>query len=189
MSASAPALFRLPPSASRREHREWKEQMLFWLSDKLDEQHIQDVRQANAAAPTPEQWVETIAIHEARSGDPTKLRKLYPHFANCISSPGPGKGKSYKKSPKYDAAKETAKTAADFVRRIRALWRQQYGKVHREHGEISAHDFAIQIIKDWSGKKITISAVLAAAKKSGKHKPGRRTAHRKKPRQMAHPAR
>jgi hypothetical protein len=175
MSVSAPEFFRLPPSASRLAGREWEEQMRLWLGDQLDQQHIKNLLEATANAPTPEEWVERLAIADARAGDPTALRKRYPHFADCIFSPKLGKGKKYPKQTKFDLAKETAKTAAEFAPRIRALWQKQYRKKNRKKGEKSAEEFAIEIIKDWSQRKVTMKAVLAAAKPSGKHKLGPRS--------------
>ncbi|APO52379.1 hypothetical protein LUI11_38535 [Bradyrhizobium diazoefficiens] len=187
MSASAPLLFKPLPNASNRMKREWKRQMRLWLRDQIDEQHTQLVNYANNSAPTAERFLEKCAIAEARAGNPERLRSLYPHFADCISSPKLRQGRRY---PKHKMKSDVAKTAADYARRIRMLWRDQYRKVKRERDEteIGAEQFAIDICEEFFGKEashLDVDAVKAAAKKSGKHKPGTR----KKPRQIAHVAR
>jgi hypothetical protein len=94
---------------------------------------------------------------------------LYPQFADCIHAPRRRKGQKYPKVKPFNAAK----AAADFARRIRALWQQQYGTKNRKQGEKSAEDFAIEIANEWFEEKaahLTVDAVLAAAKTSGKHK-------------------
>ncbi|BAR53363.1 hypothetical protein NK6_174 [Bradyrhizobium diazoefficiens] len=187
MSASAPLLFKPLPNASDRMKREWKKQMRLWLRDQLDEQHIQHMTDANDNAPTAERLLERIAIAEARTGNPERLRSLYPRFADCIFSPKLQQGQRY---PKYKMEIDVTKTAADYARRIRMLWRDQYHKIKRERDEteIGAEQFAIDICKELFGTEashLDVDAVKAAAKKSGKHKPGAR----KKPRQMAHVAR
>ena len=147
MTASAPKLFRLPPKASRREQDQWKEQMRLWLSNGIVDHCIQENHNANANAPT---W-EEICIEEARAGHPESLRKLYPHFADCIFSP-----------------------KLRHAQHIRALWRKQYGKVKRTRDETqagsSAEHFAVDICKEFFEKKaarLTVDAVHAAAKPSG----------------------
>lgn len=187
MSASAPLLFKPLLNASDRMKREWRKQMRLWLRDQLDEQNTQLVNKANNSAPTAERWLEETAIGAARAGNPDRLRRLYPHFADCISSPKLRQGQRY---PKRKMKSDVAKTAADYARRIRMLWRDQYCEVKRgrDETEIGAEQFAIDICKEFFGKEashLDVDAVKAAAKKSGKHKPGAR----KKPRQMAHVAR
>jgi hypothetical protein len=185
MSAGAPALFRLPPSATDHQKAQWKEQMLLWLSDQLEQQ----VEQQNAITPavlsamTPEylrEWFKKNRIQRARSGHPDelqKLQKLYPELADFHISPKRGQGQRPPKQPEFDVAK----VAADFTRRIRALWRKQYGKVQRTRDEtqadMSAEHFAADICKERYTEEaahLTVDEVKAAAKPSGRHKPRRK---------------
>jgi hypothetical protein len=167
MTASAPKLFRLPPKASRREQDQWTKQMRLWLSDRVVDHCIQENHNATANAPT---W-EEICIEEARSGHPESLRKLYPHFADCIFSPKLRQGQRY---PKYEMVTDVAEIAAEYAQHIRALWRKQYGKVKRTRDEqqagSSAEHFAVDICKEFFEKeaaRLTVDAVHAAAKPSG----------------------
>lgn len=155
--------------------------MRLWLESQLDRQHIQNLALANANAKT---W-EEICIILARAGDPVPLRKLYPQFADCIHSPKLRQGQRY---PKQRMQLTITETAARLARRIRALWRAQYGRRNRRRDEKSAEDFAIDICKEWFPQKaarLTVGAVLAAGKPSGKHAKPRR----KFTRQMAQVAR
>ncbi len=174
MNASAPKLFRLPPKASRREQDQWKKQMRLWLSNQIDDYSVKEIHNANANAPT---W-EEICIGEARAGHPEGLRKLYPHFADCIFSPERERWHRY---PKYEMVADVAEMAAEYAQHIRVLWRKQYGKVNRTRDErqagSSAEHFAVDICKELFGKEaahLTVEAVHAAAKPSGKHKPRRK---------------
>lgn len=169
MSTRAPPSFRPPPNASERGQLRWKRDMQHWLSDQLDEQDIRQVGLANANPP----GVERLCIASARAGHPEALRKLYPQFADCIHSPKLRRGQKYWKQPK-DAP---AKIAADFAKRIRAIWSKQYGKRNRAKNEISAEEFAVEICKEWLGTKaagLSVDETLAAAKPSGKRKPRRK---------------
>jgi hypothetical protein len=170
MNASAPKLFRLPPKASRREQDQWKKQMRLWLTDRVVDHSIQEIYNANASAPT----LEEICIAEARAGHPESLQKLYPHFADCISSPKLPKGHRYQK---YEMVLDVAEMAAEYAQLIRALWRKQYGKVNRTRDErqagLSAEHFAVDICKEFFEKKaarLTVEAVHTAAKPSGSKK-------------------
>ncbi|MET3840960.1 hypothetical protein [Bradyrhizobium sp. OAE829] len=142
--------------------------MLVWLSNQIYDCIVKENRDANANAPT---W-EEICIEEARAGHPQGLQKLYPHFADCISSPKRSQGQN--KYSNYEMIADVAETAAEYARHIRALWRKQYGKLNRTRDErqagISAEHFAVDICKEYFGKEaagLTVEAVLAAAKPSG----------------------
>jgi hypothetical protein len=172
MTSEAPS-FRPLPNATRREQREWEKQMLRWLSKQIEEQIVEENHEANANVKLEELFIEL-----AREGRPEGLRRLYPQFSDCIHSPKLRQGQRYWKSRKTSLAE----IAADFARRIRALWREQYGKRNRRRDEKSAEDFAVEICKLWYGSKaegLTTEAVLAAAKPSGKHKPRRKITRQK----------
>jgi hypothetical protein len=169
MPSEPPSLFRPPLNATRREQREWEKQMLRWLSKQIEEQIVRENHEANANVE-----LEKLFIELAREGRPEGLRKLYPQFADCIHSP-----KLRQKKPRKTSL---AEIAADFARRIRALWRELYGKRNRRRDEKSAEDFAVEICKSWYGGEaegLTTEAVLAAAKPSGKHKPRRKITRKK----------
>jgi hypothetical protein len=175
MTNEPPLLFRPAPNASRREQAEWEGQMLRWLSDQIDEQIVQENQEAKNNAPT----LEERCIRRARAGDPDGLRKLYPQFADCIHPPELRQGQKYRKGYILTLAEQ----AADFAKRIRALWREQYGKVNRRRGEKRAEDFAIEILKSIYAEKaegLATDAVLTAAKPSGKHAKPRRKITRQK---------
>ncbi|WP_369719725.1 hypothetical protein AB8Z38_20910 [Bradyrhizobium sp. LLZ17] len=176
MNASAPALFRLAPNTSERQKCAWEEHMRLWLHDQISEQLYKSFSQKIHYDNKTNEFIvsEEWAIWLARTGDPSELRKLYPQLADLIFSP---KQPQRYQRPKFDAAK----ASVDFARRIRALWGKQYGKVKRTRDEsqagISAEHFAVDICKMLFPEKsvhLTIEAVLAAAKPSGKHKPGRK---------------
>jgi hypothetical protein len=177
MNASAPTLFRLSKNASDRQKRRWEEDMRRWLSDRIAQQLDAMMPTAAAVAHMTEAWLrewnEKYRIQQARSGNPEPLRRLYPQFSDCIHSPPLKQGCKYPPPPpKFD----TARVAADFARRIRVLWRKQYGKMHREESEMSAEAFAVDICKEWFEEEavnLAIDAVTVAAKPSGKHKPRR----------------
>jgi hypothetical protein len=176
MSARAPALFRLPANATDRQKGQWKKQMLLWLSDQIEQQVEQQTAIAPAvlSAMTPEylrEWSKEIRIQRARSGHPDdlqRLQKLYPELADFNISPRREKGR-----PPDQREFNVAKVAADFTRRIRALWQKQYGSKNRKQGEISAEDFALDICKGWYEEEaahLIVDEVKAAAKPSGRHK-------------------
>src|SRR5260221_9823502 len=135
MNSSAPTLFRLPKNASDRQKRIWEEDRRRWLSDRIAQQV--DVMTPAAAAVAHmtlgnwREWNEKYRIQQARSGNPEPLRRLYPQFSDCIHSPPLKQGCKYPPPPKFD----TAKGAADFARRIPALWRKQYGRMPRAESE------------------------------------------------------
>jgi hypothetical protein len=152
-----PNEFRLPPNAAPDCKRRHDRAMRAWLADALDEQNIIAI---------DARTYETFCIMLARAGDPERLRELYPQFANCINAPKLAHGE---KRPKLKH--DRLRLAVDYVRRIRALWREQYGLTYLRKGEKSAENFAIEILH--AGKSLTVGAIKAAGKPSGKHKPRR----------------
>jgi hypothetical protein len=155
--------FRPPPNATLYKKREWEEQMRAWLEWRLDQQNMEALRGADAS------W-ERICIDCAEHGDIAPLRQLYPHLAKFLYPPKLRPGEKYRKQRKFDPVK----AAADYAQRIRALWREQYGLKNRRQGEKSAEGFAADICKELFEQdkaRLTVHAVLAAAKPSGRHKP------------------
>jgi hypothetical protein len=146
--------------------------MRAWLADQLDRQNC-------APNNADKISVERLAIIMARAGNPALLRQLHPEFADFIHSPPLGPWQNYPK-PKGVTA---ARIAADFARRIRALWQKQFRTKNRRRGEKSAESFAIDIIREWfefgtlahEAAHLTIRAVEAVAKPSGKHKSRRKS--------------
>jgi hypothetical protein len=170
LDPSAPP-FRPPRNASDRQKSQWKEQMRLWLHDQIERRLLQILNDTDNAQP----W-EEYCIGEARRGNPGPLRSLYPHFADCIFSPRLRKGQRYPKKSKFHAVA----FAIGCTQHIRAIWREQYGKQNRVREErqagISAEAFAVDIYKS---PGVTVDAVLAAQKPSGKHKPGSRNTRQK----------
>ncbi|MCS3761657.1 hypothetical protein [Bradyrhizobium centrosematis] len=136
--------------------------MLSWLEEKLDEQHVVELRHASASLSL-EDWAKALA----RTGNVDPLKQLFPDLAEFIAEPVRKRGEKKWKARKFSVAK----LAADFARRIRRLWLDQYGQKNRGRDELSAEDFAVEICKRWfprDAARLTVEQVLAAAKPSGK---------------------
>ncbi len=98
----------------------------------------------------------------ARAGVPAMLRRVYPQFADCIHSPPLGPWQKY---PQQEVS--LAKLAAEYAKRIRALWMERFGKKNRKRGEKSAEGFAVDILREQFGSEtdhLTVDAVKVAAK-------------------------
>jgi hypothetical protein len=134
----APETFRPSARATREEKRRHAHQMRAWLSDRLEQQNEADIKAGN------ETTVEELAVMLARTGNVGLLRQLYPQIADFIFPPKLHRGQRY---PKFKNLR-LAQLAADFARRIRALWREQYS-VRRCRGENAAEDLAVHILRDW----------------------------------------
>jgi glutathione S-transferase len=164
-----PATFRPPASATQAQKREHEQQMRAWLAHRLDRQNMQ----ATQAASTTTSAEFGMAL--AQAGDVTMLRGEHPHLAKFIHAPPLGRGQRYPKQPYKTLS--MSELAADFAKRIRALWREQYGEKRCLRGEKTSDKFAIDILREWyegsaECATLTVSAVLAAAKPSGRHRPG-----------------
>jgi len=138
--------------------------MLLWLEKELDQQNVHQVAAANNTALDTQEWCVALA----HAGEPNPLRKLYPQFADCIYSPKLGRGQKYARPKRFDAAE----AASDFAQRIRKLWRLHHHRQNRSRDEKSAEEFAIRVCRRWfpeATSRLTVDAVLAAGKPSGKH--------------------
>jgi hypothetical protein len=146
--------------------------MLAWLELEIDKQNIERVALANKVGLDWKEW----CIACARAGRPESLRKLYPEFADCIFSPKLRRGQKWAKPKPLQVADH----AADFTRRIRALWVSHYGTKRRTRDDVSAEEFAVDICKRWfNAPRLTVEAIKRA-KPSGKRK-GRKIFRAKSP--------
>jgi hypothetical protein len=165
----APKTFRPMPNASKEQVRRWEQQMHAWLADQLDEQNC-------APHDADKISAERYAVIEARAGRPEMLRQIKPEWADLIQSPPLGPWQKYPKRREVTLTR----IAADFARRIRALWQLQYDEKKRRRDEKSAEGFAIDIVREWfddsaEAAHLKVKHVQAAAKPSGKHKPRRKS--------------
>jgi hypothetical protein len=143
--------------------------MRAWLAHELGQQY-------HAAKKVT---LDTLDVEEyckrlARGGDPRPLRALHPSLAEFITAPKLQRGQRYAKIKKHTYAE----VAAGLAKCIRSLWLEQYN-VRRYRGEKAAEDYAIDILREWCPTNaecaaLTMEAVEAAGKPSGKHKPGPR---------------
>jgi hypothetical protein len=169
-----PATFTPPDRATCEQKREHEQQMRAWLFHRLEQQINQDIKAA-ATAMT----VKNYCVRLARAGDPAPLRQLYSDLQEFIHAPKLRRGQRYQKACKVLTM---PKFAAGVAKAIRFLLREQYGDVRRRRGEKAPEDFAIDFLREWvkwpeeraACATLTVEAVEAAGKPSGKHTPGPR---------------
>jgi hypothetical protein len=81
--------------------------------------------------------LDAMALEFAEQGDIEPLRELNPHLARFLHLPKLKRGEHF-----IDPARIRLKRARDDVRRIRAIWREHYGKTNRPIGELTAEEIA-----------------------------------------------
>ncbi|MCK1409546.1 hypothetical protein [Bradyrhizobium sp. 76] len=168
MKPMPPEFFRPKKGASLKTQRANNDAMLDWLDLELEQQTSRELSDASAnwrLMPLGEDYDILLARH----GKPEKLRERYPKFADCIQSP-----KRRGKPPQLRYSISSVKFVVGLAKRIRKLWRDNYGLVVRKRGEKTAEQFALDIYNGWVGNSgLTMRAVLAAKKPSGKRKSSR----------------
>jgi len=124
----------------------WVNAQLNWLDDA---EHLKTVR----GQRTPDERL-AWCIARADHGDVEPLRKLFPQIpVRFIRLPPRKRPMPYKYDPTGDAVKD--------VRRIRALWKQHFGRVNRARVDLVT---AEQIAADRC--EVHISSVLNRMRKS-----------------------
>jgi hypothetical protein len=164
-SPSPPHPHRLPPNAAPDRRRKWEAEMREWLAWRMDKDAIEAL---NAIS------VGEVAVAAARQGDPELLRQLYPDHADCIYSPKLGRGEKRPKFPVRPTKSDLRKVAANYARRIRAIWRAEKIVQRLRPGEKFAEEYAIEILWNQFGEVaagLDVVDVIAAGKTSGKRKP------------------
>ena len=84
-----------------------------------------------------------------------------------------GRGEKYLKFP-VPTKNDLRKVAANYARRIRAIWRAEKIMQRRRPGEKSAEEYAIEILWKHFGEVaagLDVDDVIAAGKTGGKRKP------------------
>ena len=162
-SPSPPRPGRLPANVAPDRRRKWEAEMREWLAWRMDQESIEALNHCT---------VGEVAVTAARAGDPEPLRKLYPDHADCIYSPKLGRGEKYLKFP-VPTKNDLRKVAANYARRIRAIWRAEKIMQRRRPGEKSAEEYAIEILWKHFGEVaagLDVDDVIAAGKTGGKRK-------------------
>ena len=163
-SRSPPLPRRLPPNAAPDRRRKWEVEMHEWLAWRMDQESIEALNRCT---------VGEVAVAAARAGDPEPLRGLYPDHADCIYSPKLGRGEKRPKFPVRPTESDLRKVAANYARRIRAIWRAEKIMQRRRPGEKSAEEYAIEILWTHFGEVaagLDVDDVIAAGKTGGKRK-------------------
>ena len=125
-SPSPPLPGRLPPNAAPDRRGKWEAEMREWLAWRMDQESIEALNHCT---------VGEVAVAAARAGDPELLRQLYPDHADCIYSPKLGRGEKYLKFP-VPTKNGLRKVAANYARRIRAIWRAEKIMQHPPRREV-----------------------------------------------------
>jgi hypothetical protein len=173
----APEQFRLPPNATRAKREKHDTQMREWLCDQLNEQNTELVSRAGDV--TLEELQFDGAFYAADNGDVGPLRALCAAHANPLIASladylqPPKLRRGVRRRQQRRQIDPVLRQAADFARRIRALWVAQYGTKRRWQGEMTAEDFAVDILQEVWSTRIDADAVRALLKPSGKRKPHR----------------
>jgi hypothetical protein len=134
-----------------------------WLAWRMDQESIEALNRCTAGE---------VAVAAARAGDPELLRQLYPDHADCIYSPKLRRGEKYLKFP-VPTKNGLRKVAANYARRIRAIWRAEKIMQRLRPGEKSAEEYAIEILWKHFGEVaagLDVDDVIAASKTGGKRK-------------------
>jgi hypothetical protein len=138
---------KLPPwEASNEREQLW---MKAWVLLKLDEADIETYRR-NIKNVDRAFWTNHFAalrpqIAAAEHGDVGPLRKKFPLIARFINLPTLEDGKHWKSRKKFSRAD----AAAQDVRRIRAIWQQNFdGKKNRKDLQPTAKDIALERWED-----------------------------------------
>jgi hypothetical protein len=163
-SPSPPLPRRLPTNAAPDRRRKWEAEMREWLAWKMDQESIEALNHCT---------VGELAVAAARAGDPELLRELYPDHADCIYSPKLGRGEKRPKFPVQPTKSDLRKVAANYARRIRAIWRAEKIVQRLRPGEKSAEEYAIEILWKHFGEVaagLDVDDVIAAGKTGGKRK-------------------
>jgi hypothetical protein len=90
---------------------------------------------------------ETWALEEAETKNLEPLRKLHPQHARFINLPPLGnRGDHFKKAINHDplAPHRRLEEAVFDLSRIRAIWREHYGRSNRPSGELTAEKIAAE---------------------------------------------
>ena len=162
-SPSPPLPRRLPPNAAPDRRGKWEAEMREWLAWRMDQESIEALNRCTAGE---------VAVAAARAGDPELLRQLYPDHADCIYSPKLRRGEKYLKFP-VPTKNGLRKVAANYARRIRAIWRAEKIMQRLRPGEKSAEEYAIEILWKHFGEVaagLDVDDVIAASKTGGKRK-------------------
>jgi len=145
---------KLPPWTGNQRKQECMER---WINAKLDELNEEDLERlerelahANRNAPewsTIKAGIEEIklvkALEKAARKDLGPLRELYPRLARYINLPKlEKKGAHFKKDPEQLSI--SLINAVEDVDRIKAIWKQHYGKQNRPRGQLSALEIAAE---------------------------------------------
>ena len=77
--------------------------------------------------PKPQKYLLSFAIREAREGRIEGLKALFPKIAEFLHAPKKSRG-AYTRRVRSEGP---AQTAAEDVKRIRAIWQREYGKMNR----------------------------------------------------------
>ena len=159
-SPSPPLPRRLPPNAAPDPRGKWEAEMREWLAWRMDQESIEALNRCTAGE---------VAVAAARAG---LLRQLYPDHADCIYSPKLRRGEKYLKFP-VPTKNGLRKVAANYARRIRAIWRAEKIMQRLRPGEKSAEEYAIEILWKHFGEVaagLDVDDVIAASKTGGKRK-------------------
>ena len=163
-SPSPPRPGRLPANVAPDRRRKWEAEMREWLAWRMDQESIEALNHCT---------VGEVAVAAARAGDPELLRQLNPDHADCIYSPKLGRGEKRPKFPVRPTKSDLRKVAANYARRIRAIWRAEKVMQRRRPGEKSAEEYAIEILWKHFGEVaagLDVDDVIAAGKTGGKRK-------------------
>jgi hypothetical protein len=110
-------------------------EMVQWTHLKLNEWQAAEASGKKRTAPEYRAWLEADGpeIYYAEHGNIEPLRKKYSRLAPFLIAP-----KKLKKEPRTDAIT----TAVAAVKKIREIWRAEYGLVNRPDGQVSAIEIA-----------------------------------------------
>jgi hypothetical protein len=92
------------------------------------------------------EWQEELALQQAEQGNLEPLRKQYPRLARFINLPTLSKpGEHFKKKPHTHRAPHCRLEEALFeLPRVRAFWKEHYGKTNRPKGQLTAEEIVAE---------------------------------------------
>jgi hypothetical protein len=154
---------RPPWEAGNEREQQW---MMAWVLQKLDEADIETHR-TNIKNVDRAFWTNHFAtlrpqIAEAEHGNIEPLRKKFPLIARFINLPKLEDGKRRKSRKKFSRADAAARD----VRRIRAIWQQNFDGKKNRKGQPTAEQIAMERWEDVTEEQLASAAKKLPGKKS-----------------------
>jgi hypothetical protein len=93
-----------------------------------------------------QEWLEELALQQAGQGNLEPLRKQHPRLARFINLPRLKRGEHFKKKPPTGHLTPHCRLeeALFELPRVRAFWKEHYGKTNRPKGQLTAEEIVAE---------------------------------------------